>query len=1241
MANKVPMEFSPFVGPDSLRAVTHLMKVLFENHTPRNYGYEDIEGSYYEGTVENWGAESLSEARKLLLDKPSLKNILIENTFEYYFDVKYSGFVNTYDQQNMLCALLKKDVLLSNKTYRLKFEDAINFNVPRASSDGDPYIIKDNFIMTLTPPKLLEESEGVTTEHDLHLTDKSGVRTVYFFHADVETEDFIGEITEGTMITKPIDDSMNGYPMIWMCVDELRTLPDVGFEGNEYGEDEKPFLTIGTNGNDISMVYTFLSLTHEELDVNKIAIKLLPSNQNSFVIISDDIPDEDNPNYQVDVYEIHLLVYDEDITDENIYSKIGTQPMTDYVITYNTTDTMLTIMNGLPWHYKYPVPGDYDYDGTTYVNRTYAYIPAMVFGNNQYDGEPLPIFKLHMSESYEYPDEYLSLNTYAGIHVDTTSDYSDNGVIKKNGTIHNLGDYDGLPPYFKYNLSKVLHRAHVEMYTLRDRKNMINQHAMDKPTAAVIVDSAVPQTELGDIENNLPITIRFDRSDTVERHFRWYDPPLSKYNVVSEITYDSMYHFGNARMANQENKKKLVYHGNRHFSLKKMGFDPELEYGRVYIISNDPCVYENNSTSENPKAPATFARICDIPTDYHQLRSIHNLAPTFIFDPEYIRMGVSYTGNDVEALINQTKVDRIIHNGNIHVFDYDTKSQTASAYTSHFVKWENFVPSIRINGNTNITWEVISTGASGYAVDDLFDFDIGGISVKGKIETVDQGEPLSVLYMNDMSHTYTATTPVLGYDIVKLSNLDGNDTLFATNAKSGSGTGLLIRMLIDPTEYSHLVRNQDGYLDNTIFFYKDDYGNIDIYYRYQSTYEFGEQVTGDIEYFNDYSYDNNRVGKVDTADSMLNTYINNNFTSMSEDRIDVFRKYTSNISINDDIYGSKDWSPELNVDRDNFQDTYMILDNTSTGFHSAVIGFSVCDSNDCFEYPDFSDVNVAYYTRKACCFKTETNNDSQQPTVWVFDPYMDKMHDLSCVAKDMYSTTTRPMTYLNTFIDNQYTTKKVVDHGYLQMNVYAYNEYDTSAHDSYRNDLNELDRDALIDIIRDINIHALPLSFESDDSPYKYTKEMLIDYIMENRYYWGPGEVSYTVGPNTIYRKASTKLFGPKGQRVLDENDNPIPDVKQPTGGMLPISIETFNPSCQLGSRNASFIPTFIFEIDGIESPSELDGFWMKDENGNDISTETILVINAALYVANITHNTETNTDEISWIHVYKQRRND
>ena len=131
MANKVPMEFSPFVGPDSLRAVTHLMKALFENQTPRSYGHEDVEGSYYEGTVENWGAELLTESRKLLLDKPSLKSILIENTFDYYFDVKYSGFVNTYDQQNLLCALLKKDVLLSNRTYKLKFRSSFDTKIKK------------------------------------------------------------------------------------------------------------------------------------------------------------------------------------------------------------------------------------------------------------------------------------------------------------------------------------------------------------------------------------------------------------------------------------------------------------------------------------------------------------------------------------------------------------------------------------------------------------------------------------------------------------------------------------------------------------------------------------------------------------------------------------------------------------------------------------------------------------------------------------------------------------------------------------------------------------------------------------------------------------------------------------------------------------------------------------------------------------------------------------------------------
>jgi hypothetical protein len=116
VADKVPMEFSPYMGPDATRQASRLMKNLFDLHTNRYKGREDINGSQYEGTAENWGSELLLEARKILLDKPSLKNIFIENTMDFYFDITYSGFTNTYDQENMLCALLKKDVLLSNRT---------------------------------------------------------------------------------------------------------------------------------------------------------------------------------------------------------------------------------------------------------------------------------------------------------------------------------------------------------------------------------------------------------------------------------------------------------------------------------------------------------------------------------------------------------------------------------------------------------------------------------------------------------------------------------------------------------------------------------------------------------------------------------------------------------------------------------------------------------------------------------------------------------------------------------------------------------------------------------------------------------------------------------------------------------------------------------------------------------------------------------------------------------------------
>ena len=1210
------MEFSPFVGPDSLRAVTHLMKALFENHTPRYYGHEDIEGSYYEGTVENWGAESLLESHKLLLDKPALKNILIENTFDYYFDIRYSNFVNTYDQQNMLCALLKKDVLLSNKTYKLKFEDAYDFNVPRSKSDGDSNVVIDNFIMTLTPPTLIEiENDTVIAEHELKLTDKSGVSTVYFFHADVETEEIIDEIISGTMITKPINDSMRGWPMIWMCVDELRTLPDIRFEGNEYGEDSKPFLTIGTNGNDLSFIYPFLSLSTEEIDINKMAIKILPTENGSFDINS---PEEATTNYETDISEIHLLVYDEDITDENIYQHIGTRPTVEYVITYDYEMNRITIANsGVNWYYKYPVPGDYDYDGTTYVNRTYAYLPAYIFYGNQTNGSPLPLLALHVYDEYEYPDEYLSTSTYAGIHVDITSDYSDNGVNKKNGVIHNLGDFDGLPPYFKYNLNKILHRAHVEMYALRDRLNLPNQHAMDKPTAAVIVDSAIPQTELQEIDDNLPITIRFDRSDTVERHFRWYDEPVSRYNVLSEITYDDMYHFGNVRMKGQGNKKKLVYHGNRHFSLNRMGFDPDLEYGRVYIISNDSCAYVNNDLTPNAKPLATFARICDIPTNYNQLISVPNRCPTFILDREYVRTETSFDSASVDIILNKTKVDRLIHDHSTYLFDASNVSDVDTVYANEFKHWTNLTPYIHTNNNIMVTWDVITSGAIDYDVDDIFDFNIGGINVKGKVITVDQGVPQSVLFLDETSSTpddYSATSPKLAYDIISLSNLNGNDTSFDTHAKVGSGQGLVIRLLIDPAYYTGINTCSDGNLTEVFYFFKDEYNKIHIYEKPGS---YSEQVTGAVQYRNE--YDGGRYGKIDVRDSMMMTYTHNGFKNLGnpETRIDI--SYNERIRSTDPITGTRDWSPELNEGLNTFQDCYFTI-TPSTFEHAAITAYSNCNvistAND-FDFPVYGDLNLKRYQMKSNVIKMNTED---QPTLYMYDPNMSKKYEFTDYVKDMvFEDSSRDMDYSDIFGDADI----VNSNGKLKLNVYSYNEYNLDEVDLMRRTLETRSREDLINIITDCNPTAFLIKYESDISPYKFTKDMLIDYLIENHLYWGPDEVPYSDCDKTIYRKQGTSLFGTKGS-----------DAPKLSGDYVNITTDVFNPNGKLNTADTTFSPLFVFELDKDIDPTTLDGFRLKDSYGVDISTESIIIINGIKYMA------EVNGDNISWVEVYKRRNN-
>lgn len=118
-------KFTPLVTPDSARKVFQLMNRFFDGYTKKDYGRVDINGLQYAGTVDNFGSEIYFESRKMRMNKPPIQSLLTHNDFNFYFNIMYSELIETYDQQSMLVATLKDDVLLSNKKYSIIFSDCI------------------------------------------------------------------------------------------------------------------------------------------------------------------------------------------------------------------------------------------------------------------------------------------------------------------------------------------------------------------------------------------------------------------------------------------------------------------------------------------------------------------------------------------------------------------------------------------------------------------------------------------------------------------------------------------------------------------------------------------------------------------------------------------------------------------------------------------------------------------------------------------------------------------------------------------------------------------------------------------------------------------------------------------------------------------------------------------------------------------------------------------------------------
>lgn len=1248
MGDKTPMTFSPFVGPDSLREATHLMKALYDSHTKRYCGYEDINGSQYVGTVENFGAEMLLETRKILMDKPPLKNIFIENTFDFYFDINFAGFVDTYDQQNMLSAKLKKNVLLSNNTYRIKFENVIQKFIPRSKSSSDPNVIRDKFLYTTIPPKLIITNGDNIKEVELKLSDSSTIKTDYYFHIDYETADIFdgSNINEsinldyeiGTIITEPITDNMYGRPMIWMCINEFRSLPMVNFINNDTDPKTLPFrgvpiLTIGTNGHNEALIYPAMRYN---AGVNiRYMIKVYPIEGDSF------IEDENaSINYSTIVGEIHVLGY---LVDEENFEP-SYKPLDDVrIIKYDTTFSKIYLnkftsgrFENVPyytgkycgkWFFGKPKPGDYDYDGTTYHNRCYAFtsIESFLMNSGRINDDNIklvPGFKIHFDDKYINNYEISCDNAVVGIHIDVTSDHSDNGVSKKNGVIYDMGDFDGLPSYFKYMIDDTIHRAHIEAYAIRNKPNDSNQISVDKQTAGVIIDSGIPQNEIQNVTDNLPVSIKFDRENLIERIYE-YDESISnpsKTNYLSEISFVDEYNFGNANNPGSELCQKFVYHGNRHFSLGMTGFDPELEMGRVYIISNDKASYDNNETTDMTKSPLTFARICDIPTDFSQLVHIEDVAPTLIIDPEYVRMFASFTTDDKNSLYNLTYIDKLIRgDDNSIIFNYDSDADFEKLLKEQYPEYHNLNESINLSDTENIVFE-INSGGNDYNTNDIFSFYIGGLCVKGMVSEVDEGIVTKIVY-EDASDDNTIYTdiPFTNTTYTNRSNFKNRLNVFETTTVSGIGKGLKIKVSISQSLWDSTKMNTNGVLDDVFYFEKSKYGDIWSYSYSGNEFIKDSQITGVTLYENAYDKNDTNVEERTIKNCFIYNMINpisNSFNSIQTMNRTEFECSIRKDSMDEEHLLNDDLSYIINKNNCNIQNGLFMFNTGFEGisdYYNIIryeLGYVDSDQNN-FIHPAYSDLSYSNYVNKTNKFRF--NKTESQPSLFIFDPTVDTIETYSQLCKDIVKIdSSRPMILSDFLTDDDINKNKIISKdGKLTRNVYTSNEFDLSHRDNLINKFNDLTQENLIDYLKKSYPDALPLKFENTD--YEYSKRMILNYIIQNILKNGYN-AEYTDGSESIYRRPEIRLFRQSGEQIFDDLKKPIGD--QPKGLFKNITSEKVDSTCFVDKAEYVKDILFVFKID---DDIKLDGnIRIYDDLDNDISKCSMLILNNKKYITSM-----------------------
>ena len=1162
MSNERALLKTPYVSPDSMRSVLKFMKSYFDGYTKSDYGYIDINGNPYVGTVRNFGSELFFESRKMLTNNVPIEKIIKPNEYAFYFDITYSELVNTYDQQGLMVACLKPDVLLSNCQYQIIFEDCDIRYVLRAESWSDPDVYRDKFYVTSTPPTLRITHDDDSVE-DITLNIDSDGNVLYYYHENKASTLYIDSYDDvnHVLTTTNITNREKNLPFVWMTTDNVVILPRLIFENNT-DINENPLLTVGTDGHSINHLYPRIYNdnypdTYDPDDGLKWWIKV--KSYESF-----DENDDMNPKRK-----ISSITYVRALTP-------WSTPVSETTITYVSSYVSFYLDEDIPWRYHTPVEPDYDYDRITYNNKTYAYVDYDVFVDNEPDSEIellKPGFVVVFDNNFLGTFESLTQNSISGIHIDTSSDYNENGVIEKNGVANLLGEFDGLPNYFKLLGEYDAHRSHIDLYSIRDRVNMYTQKPMEKQTSAIIMDSGISQRDMGNLADELEVVMKYNYE--VGRRYDTVKEPLSVKNAKTALVFVDSHHIGDEDTPGRANLPHFIFHGNRTYSCTVSDMDPDLNYARGYLISNDPIKYENNKLTDYTKPDRTVARICDIPTTFSQLEHVQGVSPTIIIDKEYVRQYASYNDEDANRLWNTLSsrwVTKTHDDCGIGIFeecDLDVELPKSYLETNY---------SEKINLNPSITYDdcIMSIGNGGehYEIDDEFTFYIGGVLVTGKVVDVTDGVVSSVTLDIDSSTS------------INYGNLGQQINSFTTESISGIGIGLSIDLTIKQSVFDYITNHDTNIiLDGLFTLMKDKYGFIWVWEYNTESDEWiqSSQLTGPQLYDNPYDYGTNRraFDKRDVDSVMMYNELNVNRY------IDTYElEHITDIHKSSDIEVTVPFVEIDTFNNANYQNTcYVLYDNNHSTYDIECYTRNLQTFNEYqFLLPKFNDVNVRNYRCAGSSLQMVVNDDYIQPVMKYYNPSKSVIDNNERVTNNMNQLSSRPL-----IVTDKIGDEWVSNDGKLLNPLFVYNEFlPSEGYQSLYNEITSLTHAELVQYVLDTFGNLIGIENMSDDE--------LIQYVMF-RYYDDP-----------MYKRNDVYKLREQNDIVIDIHGKPVGD--QPDGGYETL-IDSYKPEVYINGREKNTIITFILKIDG---DIDLNDYHVFNDYDEDISEHCLIINNDKKY---------------------------